>query len=61
MTEDDASPTTDSSASGVQTISPNQLQEWLDNGDATLIDVREPMEHERESIPGSILRSVGTD
>jgi rhodanese-related sulfurtransferase len=37
-----------------------QLKEWLDSGQAVLIDVREPAEYESEHIPGAILIPLAT-
>ena len=38
--------------------SPAQVHQWLTAGEATLIDVREPDEHAREHIKGSILHPL---
>lgn len=38
-----------------QTISVNQLKEWLSKGEAVVVDVREPAENAAKSIPGSKL------
>lgn len=35
------------------------LKEWLDRGEAVLIDVREPAEYQTEHIAGSILMPMG--
>jgi rhodanese-related sulfurtransferase len=43
----------------VENVSAEQVHEWLTNGEAVLVDVREPMEHQRESIPGSELVPAG--
>lgn len=42
-------------ASGSAEATPAQVQRWLDMGEAVLIDVREPDEHRRERIEGSVL------
>ncbi len=39
----------------ITTISPQTLKQWLDKGEALLIDVREPAEYEAEHIPGAVL------
>jgi len=38
---------------GVREVEPAQLERWMEQGECVLIDVREPMEYERESIPGA--------
>lgn len=38
-----------------KTINPHTLKNWLDTGEAVLLDVREPGEYNAEHIPGSIL------
>ncbi|WP_019217019.1 rhodanese-like domain-containing protein [Legionella tunisiensis] len=38
----------------IQTVDPATLKDWLDRGEAILIDVREPEEHQKENIPGAI-------
>ena len=35
-------------------ITPAQAKAQIDRGTATLVDVREPMEHARESVPGAV-------
>jgi rhodanese-related sulfurtransferase len=35
-------------------ITAEQLKEWMDKGEAVLIDVREPAEHQAEHIPGAL-------
>lgn len=45
-------------ASTIIEASPQQIQEWLEAGEATLIDVREPDEHAREHIRGSRLHPL---
>jgi rhodanese-related sulfurtransferase len=35
------------------------LQDWLDKGEATLVDVREPSEHQAENIRGATLIPLG--
>jgi rhodanese-related sulfurtransferase len=39
----------------MQNISPQTAKQWLDGGEALLVDVREPAEHRAQSIPGSTL------
>lgn len=36
-------------------VDANTLKTWLDKNEAVLVDVREPAEHEAESIPGATL------
>lgn len=40
---------------GISEASPAQVQQWMNAGEAVLIDVREQDEHERERIGGSML------
>ena len=47
-------PTTQTVA-GVKEVDPRTAKQWLDAGEAVLIDVREPDEHARERIPGASL------
>jgi rhodanese-related sulfurtransferase len=47
--------TTTSTGSRVQSVDAATLKAWLDSGQATLIDVREPDEHARDRIPGATL------
>lgn len=44
----------------MQTINATTLKQWLDNGEALLIDVREPAEHQAQSIRGALLKPLGT-
>ncbi|MCD8563390.1 MAG: rhodanese-like domain-containing protein [Alphaproteobacteria bacterium] len=46
--------------SRIEPIDAATLKSWLDKGDVTLIDVREPGEHAQAHIAGSILIPVGT-
>ena len=39
----------------VSSIDANTLKTWLKNGEAVLVDVREPAEHHAEKIPGAVL------
>lgn len=39
----------------LKTVDTTTLRTWLDKGEAMLIDVREPGEHQAESIPGATL------
>ena len=43
----------------IQTVDAPTLKNWLDKGEALLVDVREPAEHAAESIPGATLLSLG--
>lgn len=43
----------------LQTVSPQTLKHWLDDGSAVLVDVREPAEHRALSIPGARLMPLG--
>lgn len=36
-------------------VGPAQVRDWLDNGEALLVDVREASEFENERIPGALL------
>jgi rhodanese-related sulfurtransferase len=40
------------------TISPLEARRRLENGSAILVDIREPMEHAREAIPGARLNPL---
>jgi rhodanese-related sulfurtransferase len=42
------------------TITPTEARRRLTDGSAILVDIREPMEHAREAIPGAFLRPVST-
>lgn len=42
----------------IQTIDARQARRLMDEKGATLVDIREPMEHARESIPGARLMPV---
>lgn len=39
-------------------ISPTEAKSRLERGSAILVDIREPMEHAREAIPGARLQSL---
>ncbi len=41
-------------------ITPAEARRRLDSGAAILVDIREPMEHTRESIPGARLHSLSS-
>ena len=41
-------------------ITPGDARRLLDGGSAILVDIREPMEHAREAIPGARLHSLST-
>lgn len=43
----------------LNTIDAPTLKKWLDNGEAILIDVREPAEHKTSHIPGATLKPSG--
>lgn len=43
----------------VKNVEPKTLSRWLDDGGATLVDVREPSEHKAQSIPGAHLLPLG--
>ncbi len=49
----------DHAAFGVQTVVPADLKQWVDDGDAVLIDVREPDEFGTGHIPGARLLPLG--
>lgn len=40
-------------------VSPAQLREWLDKGEAVVVDVREPVERASEHIAGSHAQPIG--
>lgn len=44
----------------INTIDAKMAKEWFDNGEAVIIDVREPGEYAEVHIPGAILEPVGT-
>lgn len=46
-------------AAAIKEIDANTLKSWLDAGECELLDVREPGEHARESIPGARLVPLG--
>lgn len=39
----------------LRTVDATTLKNWLERGEAVIVDVREPAEYEAESIPGAIL------
>jgi rhodanese-related sulfurtransferase len=43
----------------IKRVSPQTLKEWMDHGEAVVIDVREPGEFAEVSIPGATLVPVG--
>lgn len=47
-------------AESVTTVDPHAAQQWLDAGEAVLIDVREADEHARERIANSTLAPLAT-
>ncbi len=46
---------TDGSNCVVADVDPATLEQWLESGQAVLVDVREPFEHAAEHIPGAVL------
>jgi len=44
----------------IKTVDVKTLQEWIDKDEAVIVDVREPAEHQKQSIPGSTLVSMGS-
>lgn len=50
---------TTSQIGSVTPVDPETAQQWLKSGEALLVDVREPVEHAGESIPGSTLVPSG--
>lgn len=44
----------------LRTVNAATLKTWLDKGEAMLIDVREPAEHQAENIPGATLMPLAT-
>ncbi|WP_100643128.1 rhodanese-like domain-containing protein [Alteromonas facilis] len=44
----------------VENVSVDTVKEWVDNGDAILIDVREPNEFKQVHIPGATLLPLGS-
>ena len=44
----------------LKTIDAKLLKTWLDNGEAVLIDVREPVENQAEAIAGSLLMPLSS-
>lgn len=44
----------------IQSTPATQLKEWLDKGEAVLVDVREPAEYNAEHIPGAILMPLAS-
>jgi rhodanese-related sulfurtransferase len=45
---------------GVQQLDPAAVDRWIKAGECVLIDVRDPDEHARESIPGAVHKPLGT-
>jgi rhodanese-related sulfurtransferase len=39
----------------IQVIPPGTVKEWVEAGEAVVVDVREPREHMSERIPGAVL------
>ncbi len=46
---------TESSNCMVADVDPATLEQWLESGQTVLVDVREPIEHATEHIPGAVL------
>lgn len=46
---------TDEASATLTDVSPDELAEWLDEGSAVLVDVREDNEHASERIEGAVL------
>ena len=44
----------------VKQIAASEAKQWLDAGEAILLDVREPMEHANQRIVGAQLHPLGT-
>lgn len=44
----------------IESVNAATLKQWLDNGEAVLVDVREPAEHAAEHIAGAMLVPLGT-
>lgn len=44
----------------IQTIDSGTLKRWMDNGEAVVVDVREPAEHAAEKIHGTTLVPLST-
>ena len=42
----------------IPTMTPDEVKRRVENGTAIVVDIREPMEHARESIPGAQLNSL---
>lgn len=55
----DASSNETPAAAGVTHIDCATVKQWLDAGDAVLVDVREPVEHAGLAIPGATLVPLG--
>src|SRR5262245_39372714 len=51
---------TATAVSRIHTMSPTEVKAKLDRGEITLVDVREPVEHAGERIPGARLMPVAT-
>ena len=43
----------------IKTVDTETLKQWIDSGEAVIVDVREPAEHNAESIANSTLVPVG--
>lgn len=43
----------------IKSVDAATLKRWMDNGEAMVVDVREPAEHAAENIPGATLLPLG--
>lgn len=44
----------------IKTVDASTLKRWMDNGEAVVVDVREPAEHAAENISGTTLLPLGS-
>ena len=44
----------------IQSVDAVTLKRWVENGEAIVVDVREPAEHAAENISGAILLPLGS-
>jgi rhodanese-related sulfurtransferase len=58
MPNQTADPSTSTSPVGITEIDAPTLKQWLDRGEAVLVDVREPDEHAHERIAGASLHPL---
>jgi len=52
--------TDERTATGMVEVTPESLERWMAEGEAVLVDVREPFEHAEEHIDGAELVPLGT-